>query len=105
MDRTIRILLMGRKREGSWTIRVEDNGPGISEPDLLDLRGRLEEIRRGILERGIPAEMEIGGMGIVNTYARCLLLYSEDLLFEMENVPHGQGFCVTVGQKTLVTGL
>ncbi len=105
MDRTIRILLMGRKREGSWTIRVEDNGPGISEPDLLDLRGRLEEIRRGILERGIPAEMEIGGMGIVNTYARCLLLYSEDLLFEMENVPHGQGFCVTVGQKTPVTGL
>lgn len=105
MDRTIRILLMGRKREGSWSIRVEDNGPGISEPDLLDLRGRLEEIRRGILERGIPAEMEIGGMGIVNTYARCLLLYSEDLLFEMENVPHGQGFCVTVGQKTLVTGL
>lgn len=105
MDRTIRILLMGRKREGSWSIRVEDNGPGISEPDLLDLRGRLEEIRRGILERGIPAEMEIGGMGIVNTYARCLLLYSEDLLFEMENVPHGQGFCVTVGQKTPVTGL
>ena len=43
--------------------------------------------------------MEIGGMGVVNTYARCLLLYFEDCVFEMENVPDSGGFAVTVGQR------
>ena len=78
---------------------MQDGGPGISKEKLLELQSRLEEVRKDILERAIPAEMEIGGMGIVNTYTRCLLLYAEDLIFEMDNVPEGQGFVVTVGQK------
>ena len=93
------ISLTGKVEKERWFIRVQDNGCGVSKQTLLELRERLWEVRKDILERARPAEMEIGGMGIVNTYARCLLLYFGDLIFEMENVPEGRGFAVTVGQR------
>lgn len=99
MDTGRHISVIGRVEKDRWTIRVQDNGSGVSGQTLLELQERLRETRRDILERSKPAEMEIGGMGIVNTYARCLLLYLEDLIFEMENVPDGPGFIVTVGTK------
>ena len=99
MDTGRHISVTGRVEKERWIIRVQDNGSGVPARTLLKLQERLEEVRRDILERSKPAEMEIGGMGLVNTYARCLLLYLEDLVFEMENVPDGRGFMVTVGTK------
>ena len=99
MDAGRQISVMGKVLADRWTIRVQDNGCGVPEEKLLELQKRLEEARKDILERAKPAQMEIGGMGIVNTYARCLLLYFEDCIFEMENVTDGGGFAVTVGQK------
>lgn len=95
------ISVTGQILEDRWIIRVEDNGIGVPEQKLQELRNRLEEVRKDILERAKPAEMEIGGMGIINTYSRCLLLYFEDFIFEMENAQNRRGFAVTVGQKTL----
>lgn len=95
------ISVTGQILEDRWIIRVEDNGIGVPEQKLQELRNRLEEVRKDILERAKPAEMEIGGMGIVNTYSRCLLLYFEDFIFEMENAQNRRGFAVTVGQRTL----
>ncbi len=100
MDSGRHISVTGRVLEDRWIIRVEDNGIGVPEQKLQELRNRLEETRKDILERSKPAEMEIGGMGIVNTYARCLLLYFENFIFEMENVTNRRGFAVTVGQLT-----
>lgn len=94
-----RIVITGMMQKDGWRITVRDNGQGISEQTLEGLRRRLAEVRRDILERAKPAEMGIGGMGIVNTYARCLLLYAQDLVFEIENAPDGNGCSVTVGQK------
>ena len=99
MDAGRHISVTGRVLSDRWIIRVEDNGCGVPEEKLLELQRKLEEARKDILERAKPAEMEIGGMGVVNTYARCLLLYFEDCVFEMENVPDSGGFAVTVGQR------
>lgn len=93
------ISVTGKVEEDRWFIRVQDNGCGVPEETLLELREKLKEVREDVLERAKPAEMEIGGMGIVNTYARCLLLYFGDFIFKMENVPDGRGFAVTVGQR------
>lgn len=101
MDTGRHISVTGKVKEGGWIIRVQDNGCGVPEKTLRELMERLEETRKDILERSKPAEMEIGGMGIVNTYARCLLLYFGEGVFEMENVPDGGGFAVTVGCRTL----
>ena len=95
------ISVTGRILEDRWIIRVEDNSIGVPEQKLQELKNRLEEVRKDILERAKPAEMEIGGMGIVNTYSRCLLLYFKDFIFEMENAQNRRGFAVTVGQRTL----
>lgn len=100
MDSGRHISVTGKVLEDRWVIRVEDNGCGVSEQKLQELRDKLEETRKDILERSKPAEMEIGGMGIVNTYARCVLLYYEDFIFEMENATNRRGFAVTVGQRT-----
>lgn len=93
-----RIVIQGMVQENGWKITVRDNGQGISDETLEQLRNKLAEVRRDILERVKPAELGIGGMGIINTYARCLLLYSQELIFEIENVPNGEGCSVTVGQ-------
>ncbi len=98
-DVHMHITITGKVLDDRWIIRVQDNGSGIGEGALEALREKLQEVQREILERSMPAEMGIGGMGLANTYARCLLLYSEDCIFEMENAPYGHGFVVTVGQK------
>ena len=95
-----RISVTGVVLKDRWIIRVEDNGCGVPGQTLRKLQERLKEVRKDIWERGKSAEMEIGGMGLANTYARCLLLYFESFIFEMENVPDGKGFAVTVGQRT-----
>ncbi len=101
-DSRVYISVTGRVYEDRWIIQVQDNGPGISEQMLRKLQEKLEEVREDILEKSMTAEMEIGGMGIANTYTRCLLLYSENLIFEAGNVTGGRGFLVTVGQRTRV---
>ena len=42
-------------------------------------------------------ELEIGGMGLINTYARCFLLYSDDLIFSIENL--SRGVEVKIGER------
>ena len=101
IDKSIRISVIGRMKKDGWTIQIQDNGPGITQERLLEVKKRLEEVRKNIQGKNMAAELEIGGMGIVNTYARCLLLYSENLIFELGNVSEGQGFAVTVGLKNV----
>ena len=43
--------------------------------------------------------MEIGGMGLLNLYARLYLLYADKLVFELENTKE-RGTAVTIGVKT-----
>ena len=47
------------------------------------------------MRKSSSIEMEIGGMGLANTYARLFLIYAEDVVFEMENKRNG--FCITIG--------
>lgn len=100
-DGCMHISVTGKVLDDRWIIRIQDNGSGIPQQTLSKIWENLSEVREEILERSMPVEMEIGGMGIANTYARCLLLYHEDFIFEMENVSDGQGFVVTVGQKRM----
>ncbi|MDY5021313.1 MAG: histidine kinase [Blautia sp.] len=88
-DRQMAVELTGRMYEDRWEICVRDNGEGISEEKLKEIREKIEDIRRKILENSGGLEMEIGGMGLVNTYARCLLLYNRNLIFSVENLSEG----------------
>ncbi len=79
-----------------WFIRIHDNGQGFSEESLRLLREKLIETKNSLLKEKRNMKLEIGGMGLVNTYARLLLLYQEGLDFEIRNVAEGADVIITV---------
>ena len=81
-DVVMRIQVRGFRDNTGWYIRMEDNGEGIKEDVLHDLRRGIKEIREKIHVRNSAIEMEIGGMGLLNLYARLYLLYADKLVFE-----------------------
>lgn len=95
-DRRMIIQVSGTMYSDHWEIRVQDNGEGISEEKLREIREKIKNARKNLENRG-GMEMEIGGMGLVNTYARCFLLYHDALIFSIRNLPSG-GVEVTVGE-------
>lgn len=99
VDGSIRISVTGCMKPEQWFVQIQDCGAGITEQKLDALRQRLNEVCRNIQKREMAAELEIGGMGIVNTFARCRMLYAEELIFDMHNVQDGSGFIITVGKN------
>lgn len=97
------IRITGCRCSDRWTITVEDNGDGFSDDKLREIKESLGEIRKHLLEEKSNVEMEIGGMGIANTYARCLLFFGEDLIFEIGNGSDGAnvefGKYITIQEK------
>lgn len=91
----MKISVSGWRKGSAWFLKVKDNGEGITPEIKEDLYRRMGEIRERILRKSSTIEMEIGGMGLANTYARLFLIYAEDVVFEMNNL--SDGFCITVG--------
>jgi two-component system, sensor histidine kinase YesM len=68
---------------GDWTISIEDNGCGIGEGELAELRSRLEKAGQPDAPNEPERNSGIGGIGIVNTYARLSLMYKGGLRFDI----------------------
>lgn len=79
------VVISGWQDRRCWYIKVHDNGQGFKESVLKELGVKIETTRRRILKERNNMELEIGGMGLINTYARCLLLYHDKLIFKMGN--------------------
>ena len=93
----MKILVEGTEDQNGWRIRVTDNGIGFGKDKLEYIRHRLEETKDSLQKRNKVLEMGIGGMGLINTYARCLLLYNDRLIFEINDLD--QGAEVIIGEK------
>lgn len=63
----------------------------------------MQLTRRQIFEDRSSIELEIGGMGLINTYARLLLIYSDSLIFELKNTEYGA--MVVLGAETQREGI
>lgn len=81
----IRITIEGYEDEKGWYIRVRDNGCGVSEATLSGIDRSMEEIRHKLNENREHVELEIGGMGLVNTFARLYLLYADALMLNIRS--------------------
>ncbi|WP_070042102.1 sensor histidine kinase [Robinsoniella peoriensis] len=79
----IRIQIWGNIIESGWQLKVVDAGSGISVEMKSELYKEIQIIKRKLSSNLENVEMEIGGMGIINTYARLYLLYGEHLSFEI----------------------
>lgn len=95
------ITIRGWRTESGWQIRFQDNGGGFSSQSLDDLNKNMTHIRKNILSHNLGIEMEIGGLGLINAYARCLLLYQDHLIFELSNCTFPKtGAIVIIGEHT-----
>lgn len=83
------INITGRKLDDRWSVTVSDDGEGFSRDKIAEIRESMDEIREHLLQEKAAVEMEIGGMGIANTYARCLLYFGPALIFEIRNSDTG----------------
>ena len=94
---TLEINVTGRQTDAGWAVTVQDNGPGFSEKSLAQLEQECRSTEEVILHRRNPVELEIGGMGLVNAYARLLLLYGPDASFNCTN--NDRGAVVTIAVR------
>lgn len=91
----MQVEITGWTESDSWYIKVHDNGQGFKEETIQSIKKKFEKTKRVLLKERNNMELEIGGMGLVNTYARLLLLYNDQLTFCMEN--GSEGADVTIG--------
>ncbi|MDU7709440.1 MAG: histidine kinase [Clostridium sp.] len=90
------VSISGYHIRDSWYIRIHDNGCGISKGVLEKVEESMESVRKKLTNDRTNVELEIGGMGLVNTYARLYLLYTDKLIFRIESNEAG-GTDVIIG--------
>lgn len=79
------IQISGVRKDGRLRISVQDNGQGFTKSCLEELKGKFKRTKEQLLHSRENITMKIGGMGLVNTYARLLLRYQDDLEFYIDN--------------------
>ena len=92
---TKEIEILGSVHEDRWFSRILDNGSGF-EPELLkNLMDRITLYLLNMGDENPPAEISIGGMGLINTMARLKYFFKGEFEFELSNRPEA-GACVTL---------
>jgi two-component system sensor histidine kinase YesM len=89
------ISIKGWSEKGWWYISIEDNGQGFSETTKVKLLEKMKEVKDIIKNVDQNLELEIGGMGLINSYGRLLLLYEDDFTFEISS--NKEGTRITIG--------
>ncbi|MDR0396973.1 MAG: histidine kinase [Oscillospiraceae bacterium] len=70
-----------------WRVRVEDNGVGMTDTQIAELDKRIDRYIADVA--GTYQELQIGGMGLINTLLRLRLMHSEPLSRHIENSGEG----------------
>ena len=95
----MKIYVRGWRDETGWYLEIQDNGQGATEKVCQELILKIKNIRKKIISRGSSIEMEIGGMGLANTYARMFLLYNGRAVFRIRNLDEGFSVIIGVSEK------
>jgi two-component system sensor histidine kinase YesM len=98
-DRAMKIRIEGFLEKEKWYLKISDNGQGFSEESLQLIDEKIELVKEHINQKKEFPEVEIGGMGLVNTFARCYLLYRDCLIFEVSNGEDGAVVMIGVNDR------
>ena len=90
----MRINVRSFTEDNSWLIEVSDNGCGFSEDDINILNKKMEKIADA-LNQG-QFSLNVGGMGLLNIYARFIILFGSGVVFRIVNMDSG-GAKVIIG--------
>lgn len=91
--------ITGWSEADAWYIKVHDNGQGFEEEMIQNLKKKFEKTKHILLKERNNMELEIGGMGLVNTYARLLLIYNDHLTFCIKNGEEGADVMIGVALR------
>jgi len=75
------IEVLGWESDGCWNIKIIDRGQGFKDGIIGDITHQIDQVKRRITERDSNIGLQIGGMGIINTYTRLYLCYGKELVF------------------------
>ena len=96
LQTTMKISIRGYISDGWWYIEITDNGQGFHPQAICELENRMKSVKRE-LSGDIPQTgFAIGGMGLVNVYARLMLFYNGKMVFTLKNMDSG-GAKVIIG--------
>jgi|AntAceMinimDraft_7_1070363.scaffolds.fasta_scaffold03293_3 two-component system sensor histidine kinase YesM len=84
-SRVMKIELIGKVTDAGWSIVIKDNGCGFPEKVLKDINHQFESIKSKMSNPTGNIELEIGGMGFANIFARMYLLYGGEMDFLIVN--------------------
>ncbi len=101
---TMRLEITGWQDDEGWYIRIRDNGDGFSEEALQYVRDEIMKLRMQISSIQRNVELEIGGMGNANSFARLYLLYSEQLIYRAGNYEQGAEVFFGVRKSSTMEG-
>ena len=84
-NRDVFVKLNGYQSGDRWVLEIEDNGGGFDEQQLSTIRTSLELAEKNFLEKREKLQLEIGGMGIVNTFIRLKIFFKDKLEFHISS--------------------
>lgn len=70
-------------------MEFRDNGAGIEQETINRLQEGMEKMKQQMMNHHELIEMEIGGMGLINTYGRLLLFFGDQVKFTIQGSAEG----------------
>lgn len=96
----IQILAVGDK--SAWTVKITDNGDGFGKDKMKELKKKMDNYLEDLQKQYQMPELSIGGMGIINTYARMKLYRKGEMSLKLYNSPSGGAVVeITGGSKNV----
>lgn len=84
-----KIEVRGWMENGIWYLMVRDGGTGFGQDVIRGTEQKIGKIRNQLTRNRNNLEAEIGGLGLVNTYARLYLIYGDELIFKIKDLEKG----------------
>lgn len=91
---TVRVDLSGGP--GSWSLTVQDNGPGLSKEAIERIYEQFRDCDRSLEEHQDVINTKIGNLGLTNIYIRCRILYGKSFHMTAGNHPDTGGGFITI---------
>lgn len=76
---SIEIDVSGKRTEYGVVIMISDTGVGIEKNMIEHIYQSFEEVKNKLSNNRANVEMEIGGIGLANTFARLYLVYGDNV--------------------------
>lgn len=94
-----RIQIRGTIENGAWAVQVTDSGSGFDDQKLAELHARMGNALRD----GMIGNLRVGGMGLLNIFARLQVLYADQAVFVLGNGSAG-GASILIGGAVRAEG-